>query len=272
MTKKVINCPNGHGKMLIKKSTKRMKFRGVEINFQVEHYMCPVCSLEAGSIDQTSATQRAISDAYRKGVNLLTGKEIREGRKRLNLTQDALAKRMSVGIASIKRWEGGLIQSKAMDKALRMAFKGKVVGDSYTGNRTFSIPRIKLTLRQFETNLGKRILKKRDKMLFAAKYLWYADMLSFRDLGKSMTGSTYAALPYGPQLNNYRELIDEIKNADETNSEPLTSGEKRLIASIAMSFPEEQMVYDASHREIIWNKKTTGAIIPYSDSTELTEL
>lgn len=272
MARKVINCPNGHGKMLIKKSDKSMKFRGVDITFQAEHYMCPVCSLEAGSIEQTSATQRAISDAYRKAVKLLTGKEIREGRKRLNLTQDALAKQMTVGIASIKRWEGGLVQSKAMDKALCMALKGQVVGDSYTGNRTFSIPRIKLILRQFETILGKRILKKRDKMLFAAKYLWYADMVAFRDLGKSMTGSTYAVLPYGPQLNNYRDLIDEIKSANESTAEPLTSEEKRLITRIAMTFPEEQMVYDASHREIIWNKKTTGTIIPYSDSAKLNGL
>ena len=272
MTKKVINCPNGHGKMLIKKSTKRMKFRGVEINFQVEYYMCPVCSLEAGSIDQTSATQRAISDAYRKAVKLLTGKEIREGRKRLNLTQDALAKRMTVGIASIKRWEGGLIQSRAMDKALRLALKGQIPGDNYTGNRTFAMRRIKLVLRQFESILRKRILKKRDKMLFAAKYLWYADMVAFRELGESMTGSTYAALPYGPQLNNYRDLIDEIKNADESNAEPLTSEEKRIIKKIAMTFPEEQMVYDAAHREIIWKKKATGSIIPYSDSVELIAL
>jgi len=272
MAKKVINCPNGHGKMLIKKSTKRMKFRGVDINFQAEHYMCPVCSLEAGFIDQTSATQRAISDAHRKAINLLTGKEIREGRKRLNLTQDALAKRMTVGIASIKRWEGGLIQSKAMDKALRMALRGQVVGDSYTGNRTFSIPRIKLILRQFESILGKRILKKRDKMLFAAKYLWYADMVAFRDLGKSMTGSIYATLTYGPQLNNYRELIDEIKNADETSTEPLTPEEKRIINRISMTFPEEQMVYNAAHREKIWEEKSPGEIIPYSDSAELTEL
>ncbi len=272
MARKVINCPNGHGKMLIKKLDKSMKFRGVDITFQTEHYMCPVCSLEAGSIEQTSATQKAISDAYRKAVKLLTGKEIREGRKRLNLTQDALAKRMTVGIASIKRWEGGLIQSKAMDKALRMALKGQIVGDSYTGNRTFSIPRIKLIMKQFESILNKKLLKKGDRMLFAAKYLWYTDMLSFRDLGKSMTGSTYASLPLGPQLNNYRELIDEIKNADESSAEPLTSEEKRLITRIARTFPKEQMVYDASHREKIWEEKTPGEIIPYSDSTKLTEL
>ena len=222
MKKKEMNCPNGHGKMSSKKIDKTMNFRGVDINFQVEHHVCPVCGIEAGDIDQTATTQKAISDAYRQKVNLLTGNEIREGRSKLKLSQEALAKRMNVGIASIKRWEGGLIQSKAMDKALRLALQGQIPGDNYTGNRTFSIPRIKLVLRQFESILGKRILIKRDKMLFAAKYLWYVDMVAFRELGESMTGSTYAALPYGPQLNNYRDLIDEIKNADESMGEHLS--------------------------------------------------
>lgn len=34
-------------------------------------------------------------------------------------------------------------------------------------------------------------------MLYAAKYLWYADMVAFRDLGRSITGASYAALPMG---------------------------------------------------------------------------
>ena len=251
MGKKVMNCPNGHGKMMIKKMAKSTNFRGVDIAFQAEYHVCPVCGTQAGTVGQTAATQRAISDAYRKAVNLLTGKEIREGRKGLNLSQEALARRMNVGIASIKRWEGGLIQSRSMDQALRMALQGRTVGDKYTGNRTFSIPRIKLVLRRFESILGKRILKKRDKMLFAAKYLWYADMVAFRETGKSMTGSTYASLPYGPQLNNYRDLIDEIKNADESRAGPLTPEEIRIITRIALTFPQEQMAYDAAHREII---------------------
>jgi putative zinc finger/helix-turn-helix YgiT family protein len=265
-------CPNGHGKMVIEKLDKSVNFRGMDIAFQTEHNVCPVCGIEAGTTNQTAATQRAISDAYRKTVNLLTGNEIREGRKKLKLSQEALAKQMNVGIASIKRWEGGLIQTKAMNRALRLALQGQIVGDNYTGNQTFSIPRIKLVMRQFESVLGRKILKKRDKMLFAAKYLWYADMVAFRESGKSMTGSTYAALPYGPQLNNYRDLIDEIRSADESTAGPLTLEEKRLITRIARTFSQDQMVYDAAHREIIWKKKTPGAIIPYSDSANLTGL
>ena len=272
MIQESINCPNGHGAMETKKINKSTNFRGVEINFQVEHSVCRVCGIEAGTIGQAAASQRAIADAYRKAADLLTGEEIRERRKELGLTQDDLAKRMNVGIASIKRWEGGLIQSKSMDHALRLALSNQIVGDNYTGNRAFSIPKIKLVLRQFESLLGKKILKKADKGLFAAKYLWYTDMLAFKELGESITGATYAHLPYGPQLNNYRELIDEIRSAHESDAEPLTPQEKKIIARISMIFPENQMIYDAAHREKILKRTPIGAPIPYTDSAELTEI
>jgi hypothetical protein len=120
--------------------------------------------------------------------------------------------------------------------------------------------------------LQRRILKKDDKGLYSSKYLWYADMVAFRESGESMTGSTYARLPFGPQLNNYRDLIDAIKNADETTAEPLTSEEKKIISRISMAFPKDQMVFNASHREVIVQRKSIGNIIPYSDAAELTEL
>jgi putative zinc finger/helix-turn-helix YgiT family protein len=267
-----MNCPNGHGKMVIIKVKKRMTFRGINITVPTNQYVCRVCGTEAGTVNQTADIQKAISEAYRKAVNLLTGEEIVEKRKKLNLTQEALAKRMNVGIASIKRWEGGTVQSKSMDRALRIALGDQSVGDSCTGNRAFSIPRIKLVLKEFESVLGKHILKKNDKMLFAAKYLWYADMVTHRETGESMTGSTYAALPYGPQLNNYKDLIDDIMKADASKAEPLSPEEKRIITRIAIIFPEDRMVYDAAHKEKIWKKQPNGAIIPYTDSAELTAL
>jgi len=272
MTEVRMNCPNGHGKMVVKKTKKGVNFRGVKITVPVEQYVCTICGVEASTVEQAASLQKVISDAYRKATNLLTGEEIVEKRKKLKLTQEALAKRMNVGIASIKRWEGGTIQSKSMDHALRIALEGQSPGDSCTGNRTFSIPRIKLVLKEFESVLGKRILKKNDKMLFAAKYLWYADMVAHRERGEGLTGSTYAALPYGPQLNNYKDLIEDIIEADESRAEPLSSEEKRIIARIAMKFPEERMVYDAAHKEKVWKKQPNGAIIPYTDSAELTGL
>jgi putative zinc finger/helix-turn-helix YgiT family protein len=272
MNGKSMGCPRGHKEMVIKKVQKSIPFRGTRVSFSAEQYVCPECGAEAGTVEQTAAIQKSIADAYRKTVGLLTGKEIVESRKRMKLTQDHLAKKMNVGIASIKRWEGVSIQTKSMDQALRAALLGQNVGDSCTGNRSFSIPRIKLVLNELGLLLGRKLLKKNDRMLFAAKYLWYADMLAHRETGQSMTGATYAALPFGPQLNNYRDLIDDIEKAAVSKAEPLTPVEKRIIARIAMRFPREQMVYHAAHRETAWKKQDRGAIIPYTDSGEINAL
>lgn len=268
----VIGCPKGHGRMHLRKVRKTTTFKGLDITLDVDAHVCPKCGLEAGTAQSAGAIQRKIADAYRKDMDLLPGDEIRVLREAKGWSQQDLAESMRVGIASIKRWEGGLIQTKSMDRALRIHLRGEGSSDDYTGNREFSIPRMKLVIRTIERKLGKRVLKKMDKMLFAAKYLWYADMLAFRSLGKSMTGATYAALPYGPQLNNYRDLVDEIKDSEESEAEPLSRAEMEIIDHILGRFPREQMIYDAAHRERVWEETPTGAIIPYSRAFELTEV
>lgn len=272
MAIKKMTCPRGHGDMESKRIKRTTNFRGVDIGYETDIYVCTECGLEAATVAQGGATQRAISDAYRKKMNLLTGEEIRTLRRQRGLSQQGLADLINVGVASIKRWETGLIQSKAMDHALRVHLQGYDFTNTHSGNRELSIPRIKLVIRAFEKRLGRKLLKKTDKMLFAAKYLWYADMLAFRDLRRSMTGAEYAALPYGPQLNNYSDLIDEIKKADETSAEPLTIEEIRIIEKIIKAFPSEQMVYDAAHREDVWQRTPVGATIPYTAAYELIEI
>ncbi len=269
-------CPNCHAKLLFRKINKKLEFRGAEITVPVEQYHCSACGIEFGTVEQTANTQKEITEAYRKKVGLLTGKEIVEGRTKKDLTQDVLAKRMNVGIASIKRWETGSIQTRAMDKALRAALNDQISGDSCTGNREISLARIKIVLKEFESVLGRPLLTpletKEDKLLYSAKYLWYADMLNFKETGEGLTGATYAALPQGPQLNNYRDLIDQIIRADVKKAELLTRQEKRIIVKIARKFPKNQDVYNAVHKEIVWDEKTSGAIIPYTDSERLSQI
>jgi transcriptional regulator with XRE-family HTH domain len=214
----------------------------------------------------------AISDAYRQKVGLTTGEEIRNQREKLGWSQNELAKNAGIGIASIKRWENGIIQTKSMNSALKAAFHGNKVGDNYSGNRKLSIPRIMLVMKELESELGFKFLKEGDMMLFDAKYLFYADMLAFERLGKSLTGATYAALPHGPQLNNYKELVDLIRNADLADAEPLTIEEKKIIARVAATFPTKQKVFDAVHREKAWKDKDAGMLIPYTDASKLTEI
>ena len=272
MANNEILCPLGHGKMEPKADKKNIAFRDVNISYIEENYVCPSCELEIASQKQIANTQKTISDAYRVKVGLLSGEEIKQFRKKYHLTQKSLANKMTVGIASIKRWEGGVVQSKSMDKALRNVFWNHDRDYNFTGNRELFIPRIKLVLKQFESRLGIKLLLKGYNLLHAAKYLWYADMVGHRDIGKSMTGATYAALPYGPQLNNYRDLIDIIKQSDISEAEPLSVEEKKIIKIISTIFPQKQMVYNAAHREQIWKNKSIGQIIPYSESNDLAEL
>jgi len=79
------------------------------------------------------------------------------------------------------------------------------------------------------------------------------------------TYATYAALRYGPQMNNYRELIDSILAADEAKAEPLSDSKQRIIERIARTFPKDQLIYEAAHREEIWKEKAVGSLIPYTD-------
>lgn len=269
---KPLNCPKGHGSMEPKTVVNQKTFRGVDIAYTADAFVCPECGLEAGTVRSAGNVQRAIADAYRAKAGLLTGPEIRSLREAAGLTQQKLAEALNIGIASVKRWETGMIQSKHMDYALRMHLQSNHPSNDTTGSREISLSRIKLVAQTFEKILGRRLLKPKDKFLFLAKYLWYADMLAYRQLGRGLTGASYAAITYGPQLNNYIDLVKPIRESDENEAEPLSLEEARIIQRVADAFPNDQAVYDAAHREKIWIESKTGALILYSCATELTEI
>jgi putative zinc finger/helix-turn-helix YgiT family protein len=252
--------------MCIRKVRKTIAFRGSDIQYSATHYFCPVCNLEVDDLGLAAVNQKAMAEAYRKAQGLLTSKEIADARKKLGWNQAQLAKAINVGIASIKRWETGQIQTPAMDRLLRQAIKGQTFcGDVFAGNRIISLSRIKLVLTEFERALKRDLLKEGDKMLYSAKYLFYADMLAFLETGQGMTGAPYAALPQGPQLNNYRELFELIRQANEQETVPLTDIEKRIIKRIAIKFPTNTKVYKGAHDEPLWKNKNTGELIAYGE-------
>ena len=73
-------------------------------------------------------------------------------------------------------------------------------------------------------------------------------------------------------MNNYRDLVDSILEAEEAMAEPLSDGEQRIVERIARAFPKDRMVYNAAHREEIWREKATGSLIPYPDAFRLAGL
>ena len=269
---KPINCPKCNSLLEQRKLKKQKSFRGEEIEYEMDAFVCPECGLEAGTAKSAGDLQCAIADAYREKAGLLTGEKIKSLRRAKGLTQQDLSNELKVGIASIKRWETGNIQSFSMDHALRSYLQSNNCTDTYTGNREISLCRIKCVARTFERILDRKLLREGDKFLFLAKYLWYADMLSFRKLGKGLTGASYAAITYGPQLNNYKDLVEPIINSDENDAEPLSQEEIEIIRQVADNFSTDRDVYEAAHREEVWRQTRTGALISYSRADELTEI
>jgi putative zinc finger/helix-turn-helix YgiT family protein len=76
---------------------------------------------------------QAASDAYRRKHTLLTSADIRERRERLSQSQDEFARYLDVGIASIKRWELGQVQDRAMDRLIRVSTD---IADAYHNFKT----------------------------------------------------------------------------------------------------------------------------------------
>jgi putative zinc finger/helix-turn-helix YgiT family protein len=91
-------------------------------NFPIltDGYRCDICGFRTIDSEQSQEFTRRLSDAYRTANKLLTGAEIRERRMALGMTQQQFATYLGVGVASVRRWELGQIQDRAMDNLIRV--------------------------------------------------------------------------------------------------------------------------------------------------------
>jgi len=111
-------CANGH---LHKNRTQVSgEVRGEPFTVETEAMVCDRCGFQVLTEEQSAAYTAAISDAYRRKHGLLTSEDLREARKQLGLSQVQFAKYLKVGVASVKRWEAGLIQDQALDELIRL--------------------------------------------------------------------------------------------------------------------------------------------------------
>jgi putative zinc finger/helix-turn-helix YgiT family protein len=87
----------------------------------VKVLVCPSCEYWTIQGNQMQEYMRGAADAYRKSHEFLTSDEIRVRRERLDYSQQEFAGYLGVGVASIKRWELGQVQDRAMDKLIRVS-------------------------------------------------------------------------------------------------------------------------------------------------------
>lgn len=110
----------GAGKLQLRELTLTGERNGEPFAVLMEGYHCDNCGFETIDSTQSEEFARLVSDAYRTAHGLLTSREIHESRLMLSMSQQAFADYLGVGVASIKRWESGQIQDKAMDQLMRI--------------------------------------------------------------------------------------------------------------------------------------------------------
>ena len=93
---------------------------GESFTAETEGLKCDRCGFETIDSVQSAEFTRLISDEYRKAHGLLTSDEIRSRRTRLAMSQQRFSEYLGTGVASVKRWELGQIQDRAMDELIRL--------------------------------------------------------------------------------------------------------------------------------------------------------
>lgn len=88
----------------------------------LECYRCDTCDADPVFEDQIRHNHRKIADEKRRIDGLLTGDEIKAIRERLGISQTEAADMFGGGANAFSKYErGDVLQSKAMDKLLRVA-------------------------------------------------------------------------------------------------------------------------------------------------------
>lgn len=82
--------------------------------------MCDRCGFQTLFEEQSAAYMIQIADTYRRRHRLLTSKAPKAIRRRLGLSQRRFAAFLKVGVASVKRWETGLVQDESHDQLIRL--------------------------------------------------------------------------------------------------------------------------------------------------------
>jgi putative zinc finger/helix-turn-helix YgiT family protein len=87
---------------------------------RVPGFVCQNCGFSTISSKQSGKFTQAVSDAYRRSHGLLTTVDLQQLRKQFDMSQVEFAEYLGVGAASVKRWECGQVQDKAMDELIRL--------------------------------------------------------------------------------------------------------------------------------------------------------
>ena len=100
--------------------TVEAELKGERVSVTLNAPQCMNCGRVVILGKSVRAYHRAVSDAYRRKAGLLTIDEIDRLRRNLKMTWPEFASYVFVGIATLKRWRRGEIQTRALDRLVRL--------------------------------------------------------------------------------------------------------------------------------------------------------
>ena len=211
-----------------------VEVKGVKLEVVLSYWHDEESDIYFDDVDLGNENLRTIRNAYRKKVGLLEDSEIKKIRNSYNLNQRNFSLLLGFGEITITRYESKSIQEKAHDIIIRNAIdpsyflecakknkeaylkynsiesynnllvliNNKINGNLLlTGNIEYNENKFLAVINYFLSKL------KRVNKTALAKYLWYADFLSYKTNNQSIMGLEYIHNYYGAYPVGYNDKL-----------------------------------------------------------------
>lgn len=322
--------------MAIHTEVQTLNFRKEEFTVKQRFYLCEDSSERFTSTHLDALNLSLVYNAYRAKYHILSPEEIKETREKYGLSAVKMSEILGFGLNSYGLYERGEIPSLSNSKLLKLAsdpesfyslvkdweidkastktklldkvskmmdeasetdfLEDYLLGNSqfseFTGYRKPSLARLK----EMVVFFAHKVPSYKTKM---NKLLFYADFLCFRELGVSISGARYKAIPYGPVPDKFQTLFENLAETDVIDLlyTPLDNGSRKekligredrpfnpnLFSSTEISFLDKVAskfidttpsdLVEISHKEKGWiENETAKGFIPYDYALELKAL
>ena len=317
-------------KIVTRKET--FKICGEDVTVDAQILTCADCGEELFCEELDSKTLLNAYNEYRQKHNLLMPEEIKEIREQYGLSQRGFAKLLNWGDKTIFRYENGSIQDKAHNSMLIFLREPENMRAYLANNETTIDEKLKAQLLKAIDELERKEKRRRgikllnlyfskmpciengfksfdyekicDMVLFFSnkcvglyktklmKLLNYSDMVFYKENGISMSGLTYAHLPYGPVpdkadilLGNmeadhiirievfYENGYEKHEVIPERDIEEgiLSEQEMAVLERVYEKFKDfgSAEISEYSHKEKGYSSTKTGEIISYAYAKDI---
>ena len=325
------DCPFCDKKASLKSTVVEKEFKKEFFTIHEFYYKCDSCSEEFTTEKTDEISLNQIYNQYREKYGLPFPEELVQLRKRYEISAQKMSQVLGLGINTYSNYEKGEIPTSANAKLIASAKRPDVFLSYLTQSKDVlsenSFSKVKETLNNIlSSKIDSNFLcsfnwyytpnrytgytvpnpeKVTNLVLFYIsncnpefndklklnKMLFYTDFLNYKSTGKSISGISYRAIPYGPVPSNYDFIFAHFIEQDEiiepvfikvNNSKvnecyrPIkdfdmsvfTEDEVKTISTIVELFkntPSWDLV-DLSHKEKAWiDLNKSKEIISYQD-------